>query len=189
MTTRAAIKEECATPAEDVTYQIFQPWSALDVKGSEPLDPSINEWRLLHGSKLEACKSISKDNFRLKMAGRGATWKEAGKSAGTPLYGYGVYLAESSTKADEYAEPITDGLPLDIGCCSMLVCRVVGGLCRLVDTNEFDTDELRKDILDGPYHSVFGDRMVKLKKPFREIVVYNADQVFPEYILYYKRKE
>ena len=30
--------------------------------------------------------------------------------------GYGVYLAERSTKADEYAEEIHGGLPMDEGC-------------------------------------------------------------------------
>ena len=29
----------------------------------------------------------------------------------------------------------------------------------------------RRDILDGPYHSVLGDRVVKLGKPYREVVV------------------
>ncbi|CAE7185357.1 unnamed protein product [Symbiodinium necroappetens] len=104
-----------------------------------------------------------------------------------PLYGYGVYCAESSTKADEYAEEIRGGLPSGEGCHAMLVCRVVGGLCRIVDTNEFDPDDLRQDVLDGPYHSVLGDRVVKLKKPFREIVVHDNNQIFPEFILYYKR--
>ena len=28
----------------------------------------------------------------------------------------------------------------------------------------------RRDILDGPYHSVLGDRVVKLGKPYREVV-------------------
>jgi len=43
-------------------------------------------------------------------------------------------------------------------------------------------------VLDGPYHSVFGDRVTKLGKPYREIVVYERSQVFPEFILFYRRK-
>eukprot|EP00439_Symbiodinium_sp_Y106_P011072 s2229_g1.t1 len=134
-----------------------------------------------------ASAGICASNFRLKMAGSGATWKEPGMGTGRPLYGYGVYCADSSTKADEYAEDIRGGLPSDEGCHAMLVCRVVGGLCRIVDP-------LRQDVLDGPYHSVLGDRVVKLKmlaaqevKPFREIVVHDNNQIFPEFILYYKR--
>jgi len=184
-TTRAAIKQECSSPGAPFTA--FAPLSALEVKGEEPLDASINEWRLLHGSNLAALKSICGSNFRLKLAGSGATWKDKGKKAGTPLYGYGVYCAENVTKADEYASPIEDGLPADIGCCAVLVCRAVGGLCRVVDTNEFDTEELRRDVFDGPFHSVLGDRVTKLGKPFREVVLYDSAQVFPEFLLYYRR--
>lgn len=182
-TTRAAVRQECCTPV----FEPFLPKSCLEVKGEEPLDPAINEWRLLHGSGLGALKSICGSNFRLKMAGTGATWKDSGAKAGNPLYGYGVYCAESSTKADEYSSIIEEGLPADIGCHTMLVCRVVGGLCRLVDTNEFDTEELRRDVFDGPFHSVLGDRVSKMGKPYREFVVYDCNQVFPEFLLYYKR--
>lgn len=185
--TRAAIREECKTTTA-VEHNLFQPMSSMDVKDTEPLDTEINEWRTFHGTGLAGCKGICGSNFRLKMAGTGATWKKDGEKAGTPLYGWGVYLAESSTKSDEYAEEITAGLPIDIGCHAMLVCRVVGGLTRLVDTNEFDPEDLRTEVFDGPYHSVFGDRVAKLGKPFREIVVYDNAQIFPEYILYYKRK-
>lgn len=182
-TTRAAVKSE----REDKTK--VRVWSSyLDIPGEESLDDESNEWRLMHGTSLQACKGICQSNFRLKLAGSGATWKDSGKKAGKPLYGYGIYLAESSTKADEYADVITGSLPADEGCCCMLVCRAVGGMVRLVDTNEFDTEELRTDVLDGPFHSVFGDRTSKLGKPYREVVVYDSAQVFPEYILYYMRE-
>ena len=39
-----------------------------------------------------------RSNFRLKLAGTGATWKD-GKEKGLPLYGYGAYFAECVTKA------------------------------------------------------------------------------------------
>ena len=45
----------------------------------------------------------------------------------------------------------------------------------------------RRDVLDGPFHSVLGDRVVKLGKPYREVVVHDNNQIFPEFILYYKR--
>lgn len=185
-TTRSAIKQETMS-SSGPTLQSVAPLSTFDVPLEEPLDPEVNEWRLLHGSGLQACRGICGSNFRLKLAGTGATWKAPGAGTGQPLYGYGVYLAERSTKADEYAEEIRGGLPSDEGCYAMLVCRVVGGLCRVVDTNEFDADDLRRDILDGPYHSVLGDRVVKLGKPYREVVVHDNNQIFPEFILYYKR--
>lgn len=183
--TRSAIRDECHGSGS--AFRKFSPLSAIDVADTEPLDPDINEWRLFHGTGLAGCKGICGSNFKLKMAGTGATWKSEKEKAGTPLYGWGVYLAERSTKSDEYAEEITKGLPIDVGCHAVLICRAVGGLSRLVDTNEFDTDDLRTDVFDGPYHSVFGDREAKLGKPFKEIVVYDHNQIFPEFILYYKR--
>merc|ERR1712137_693787 len=102
-------------------------------------------------------------------------WKEPGKGSGTPLYGYGIYLAEHITKADEYCEPIPEEEPIlppgsegDAFC--VLVCRVLGGRTRVVQTNEFEVDKLREDVLQGPYHSVFGDRVATLNKPYREVV-------------------
>jgi len=194
--TRSAIAEEVSSGAIE-GQNLFNPAthgaprSSLDVTGTEDLDPRINEWRLFHGTGMGGIKGISATNFNIKMAGKGATWKGKGDDAGTPLYGFGAYLAERSTKADEYCDVIKDdgkALPIDVGCCAMLVCRAVGGFSRLVDSNEFDTTELRTDVFDGPYHSVFGDRECVLKKPFREIIIYDNAQIFPEFILYYKRK-
>ena len=34
------------------------------------------------------------------------------------------------------------------------------------------------------YHAVFGDRVKTLRKPYREMVVYDAPQLFPEFVLY-----
>ena len=105
---------------------------------------------------------------------------------GTRLRRYGVYLAENSTKADEYAERISTGE--GEGLCKVLVVRAVGGLARVVDTNEFDPVALRRDIFDGPYHAVFGDRVKTLKKPYREMVIYDGAQLFPEFVLYLRPK-
>jgi hypothetical protein len=179
--TRAAIQEE--VQHESGRFEPATPMSNLSVTGTEALNPGVNEWRLFHGTSLGACQGICKTNFRLKLAGTGATWKTKGKDEGMPLYGYGVYLAESATKADEYAGRLSGE---DEGLCCMLVVRATGGLARIVETNDFDPVALRRDIFDGPYHAVFGDRVKKLGKPFREIVIYDQAQLFPEFILYFK---
>lgn len=54
------------------------------------LNKDINEVYLFHGSRAENINSIATEGFRLDKAQRG-------------LYGTGVYLAESSQKADQYA--------------------------------------------------------------------------------------
>ncbi|CAK0802313.1 unnamed protein product, partial [Prorocentrum cordatum] len=42
-------------------------------------------------------------------------------------------------------------------------------------------------VLHGRHHSVLGDRVRHLGKPFREVVIHDSDQVYPEYLLMYSR--
>ena len=58
---------------------------------------------------------------------------------------------------------------------------------KVIETNEIDKDQLKKEVFDGPYHSVFGDRVKTLGKPYREIIVYDKDQIYPEYLVLYER--
>jgi len=193
---RTAIGEECRREGEAPfaeTSVATQTFFRGCVEGT-PLDSKVNEWYLFHGTKLDACHAICSTNFRLAMAGSGATWKEKGKTKGVPLYGDGIYMAERATKADEYAgvfvnedgeETMSEsGEPLRV----MMLCRVVGGRANVVTTNEIEIDKLRADVFAGPYHSVFGDRVASLGKPFKEVVVYDKDQVYPEFLLVYERK-
>lgn len=176
---KIAIHEECARECS-VAWAPLKVESNLDL--GDPLAENCNELRVFHGTDAAACVDICQANFRVAMAGSGATWKDAGKSTGTPLYGFGLYFAERITKADEYARPIPPGTE-DEGFHMVIVCRVVAGRVNVVTTNEIDTDKLRKDVLEGPYHSVLGDRIASLGKPYRELVVYDKDQVFPEFLL------
>lgn len=176
-----AIARECTLDGE-VPYTPI----AGTVEPPFPLDAGCNEWHLFHGTSPEKCRTICATNFRLNMAGTGATWKDTGVSVGTPLYGFGVYFAEKITKADEYSAPIPPG-EVGEGCHCAVLCRVIGGRTNIVTTNEIEVDKLRRDVFDGPYHSVFGDRVSSLGKPFREVVVYDKDQCFPELLLVYTR--
>merc|ERR1712048_943028 len=112
--------------------------------------------------------------------------------SGTPLYGFGMYFAEHITKADEYSKPVGQSTIVadvpardDLFC--VLLCRLVGGRVKVVTTNEFEATKLKMDVYDGPYHAVLGDRVSKLGKPYREVVIYDKDQCYPEYLLVYKR--
>lgn len=191
---KTAITEECHGPSKGKTVMLPVEASSIEALEGEALDASINEWYLFHGSRPEALSKILSSNFRLTLAGSGATWKDPGKACGVPLYGYGLYFAERITKADEYAHPIQEGdpLPVDPGHEStfyaVLVCRVLGGRSNLVTTNEIEREKLRKDVFDEPFHSVFGDRVSSLGKPYKEVVVYDKDQTFPEYLLIYSRQ-
>jgi len=140
-----------------------------DVLGE--LDDSINEVFLWHGTNIRAGLSIAQNDFNLDWAGKGA---------GT-MYGKGLYFAESCTKADEYAKSENDGHYRDIR--ALLLCRVCVGKFHYV----LDRDETAIDVYTkGESDSTIGDR-AKSVHTYREIVIYDADQVYPEYLVIYQR--
>lgn len=132
---------------------------------------SCNEWLLFHGTNPDAIEAICGGDFTLH---------KAGSATGT-LYGRGTYFAESITKADEYASPDKNG-----DCC-VLLCRVVGGRVLYNDEVTPDADKLQNTVLSGNAHSILGDRE-KCRKTFKEYVLFDADQVYVEYALFYKRQ-
>lgn len=194
---RTAISEECAGPCKEVVHKV-RGVATSGWKLEADVDSSVNEWYLFHGSSASRCKNICSINFRLAMAGTGATWKDPGKDIGTPLYGYGIYLAERITKADEYSgilepeqaqtTPVVQ-IPEDAGpeIFTALLCRIIGGRTNVVMTNEIEVEKLREDVFQGPFNSVFGDRVTTLGKPYREVVIYDKDQCYPEFLLMYTR--
>lgn len=178
---RTAIAHECTR--QDVHFESVG--VASSAAFFPPLDPSCNEWRLFHGTGAAGARDICAQNFRLNLAGTGATWKEAGKGKGVPLYGFGLYMAERITKADEYSK---SGEKEYEGIFQVILCRVAGGRTNIVQDNEINREKLSELVFDGPHHSVLGDRVTKLGKPYREIVVYDKDQIYPEFIISYARR-
>eukprot|EP00928_Gymnodinium_smaydae_P035865 TRINITY_DN2515_c0_g1_i1.p1 TRINITY_DN2515_c0_g1~~TRINITY_DN2515_c0_g1_i1.p1 ORF type:complete len:1032 (-),score=281.11 TRINITY_DN2515_c0_g1_i1:56-2791(-) len=106
----------------------------------------------------------------------------AGDGERSRLYGRGVYLSELSGAADAESGESVGGLRC------MLLCRVVLGRPLADSALLPDVPELYRQCLDGPYHSVIG-RCEKPGTPSapRRFVVYDADQVYPELLLWYKR--
>jgi len=134
------------------------------------LDRGANEAWLFHGTNDNAAEKITSGDFLVTLAG---------SNAGT-LYGKGLYLAESVSKSDEY----TDENAYEERC--MLVCRSALGFVNYNDEANPDPNKLVKSCTKGKYHCVLGDRE-KLRDTFREIIVYDDNQVYPEYVLWYKR--
>jgi len=134
-----------------------------------------NEFYLFHGTKPSAVKAICDDDFELRMAGG---------NAGT-LYGPGLYFAESSSKSDEYADDDKEGI--FAGLYAMILCRVTCG-------NMHYTDEVRPNvqslvdscIRDKTHQSILGDRE-KCRGTYREFIVFDKDQAYPEYVIIYRR--
>lgn len=135
-----------------------------------PLSHICNEWFTFHGTNQDTMMKIMAGDFLVRTAG---------STTGT-LYGNGIYMAESITKADEYAKEDGDGL------FRAILCRVIGGAVLYNDEVDPNGDELRSKAIYGSYDSVIGDRE-KARGTYKEIVVYDADQVYPAYELVYKR--
>jgi len=138
---------------------------------AQPLMAEVNEVFLFHGTSAAAADAIATGNFKVNLAG---------SNAGT-LYGRGVYMAENATKSDEYTrERPGDQLRY------LLLCRTLLGRAYYSDTKETDPRQCEEACLRGKFHSVLGDRR-KCRGTFREFVVFDEDQVYPNYILAYKR--
>jgi hypothetical protein len=136
-----------------------------------PLDNELNEVYLWHGTSVRAALSIAQNDFRIDLAG---------SNSGT-MYGRGAYCAESSTKADEYGSDEVGGYYQ--GLYAVLLCRVCMGKMYYTTTrNEQAGDRVK----EGDYDSTLGDR-AKMTGTFREFVIYNQDQIYPEYVVLYSR--
>lgn len=129
---------------------------------------------LFHGTKPSAADSIAENAFKLSFSGT---------NKGT-LFGPGIYFAESSSKSDEYAEDDQGGIYQ--GLYATLLCRVVMGMARYNEEHRPDSAGLTKDCLHGDFHSVLGDRE-KIRGTFREFVVFDHEQAYPEFIIIYRR--
>merc|ERR1712166_1586392 len=130
-----------------------------------------HEAYLYHGTNPSSSMSILKSGFSLD---------HAGKSTGT-MFGYGVYLAECSSKSDEYATD--DGGGTYPGLRALLVCRCLVGNA-LVETEPGDYSSAAKD---GGFDCVVGDRESKVGT-YRELIFHDESQLFPEFTVIYRRQ-
>lgn len=162
---RSAVVTSSADPLEPEVLT-----SASGCSGSLGwLDNAANEHWLFHGTRVEAAQYITDGVFRMDLAGshRGS------------LYGKAVYMAECSSKADEYAHPDDQGIH------RMLICRAALG-CILIERNKDPNPPGFEELAQAGYNSVCGDRWAAVGT-FREFVVYDPSQIYPEYIIYYRR--
>jgi hypothetical protein len=143
---------------------------ASSLSGRHFLIQACNEWLLFHGTNEKAAQGIASGDFTMRLAGT---------ATGT-LYGRGTYFADSFTKADEYAQKARDGT-----CCA-LICRAVGGAVLYNDEVTPDAQALTDAVTRGQFDSILGDRE-KCRGTFKEYVLFDADQVYVEYVIYYRR--
>lgn len=143
----------------------------------------IGEMYLLHGTNIRSSLKIAHEDVRLDLS----------KSGGA--LGPGLYLAESATKADEYASDAAAGCvsgstpdPYYRGIFAMLVMRACLGKPKV--TNRFLSDTEKPKVKSDVFHrklydSIVGDR--RSAGTFREFCLYDPDQVYVEYLVLYER--
>ncbi|CAE8623183.1 unnamed protein product [Polarella glacialis] len=164
--------QACKTLANLARGQPFHSvWRDAQGVSADPIDTKINEFYLFHGTGPEAATAITEGDFRMDLAG---------SNAGT-LYGRGIYFSESTGKSDEYSRQDSRGL------CPVLVCRVTLGRILYTDEEYPDTRQLVRSCVAGNTHSVLGDRE-KIRNTFRELIVFDSDQAYPEFIVWYARE-
>lgn len=129
-----------------------------------------NEAFLFHGTNPTSAISILGTSFKVDFAGG---------AAGT-MFGPGVYLAEASTKSDEYAQDDVEGAYK--GLFAMLICRAVCGSSFVTEKPGNYADQ----VTSGNFDSVLGDRE-KAVGTYREFIFFNEASIYPEYVVFYTR--
>jgi len=188
MFAKTAISQDCARAAS-VEFSYVPALSSFDLDSG--LSTGCNEWRLLHGTSEASARNICSSGFEKGLVGTGGSLRSSGRKTGVPMFGSGVYAAERITKADEYAAPTFDS-ELHAHLNAVLLLRCVGGRVKVMQTKCANTtqmlEEVRMDVHMGPCHSLVFDGHQKLGKPYREFVIYDERQCFPEFLLLYNRK-
>ena len=98
------------------------------------------------------------------------------------MFGPGIYLAESSTKADEYARDDAGG-EYD-GLYAVLVCKALLGRSYVTE----QPGDFRDPVLKGEFDHVLGDRE-KAVGTFREFIFFHDASIYPEYAVFYRREK
>uniref|UniRef100_A0A2C9LI78 Poly [ADP-ribose] polymerase n=1 Tax=Biomphalaria glabrata TaxID=6526 RepID=A0A2C9LI78_BIOGL len=154
----------------------------LDDFMKRDLCPEINECYVLHGTKVERIGGLSDRGLNLRQADPNA------------MFGKGIYTTDSSTKADQYADSPVHRRPLNYRNKLILSRVLLGNVYLCKEKPRQDEQKLSgppclnclKDMCrcNGPkFDSVLGERYLR----FREFVTYDTSNIYPEYVITYKR--
>ncbi|WAQ98783.1 PAR15-like protein [Mya arenaria] len=135
--------------------------------------PEVNEGYLFHGTKEDRINGVVTQGLDPRLA------------QGHAVLGQAIYLAESSTKADQYTDNRTKtGLKM------FLVRACLGNIhlvnkCRKLKRPPCTETACLSDTCDHEkrFHSVVEEEQFI----FREFVVYDSNLVYPEYLISYDR--
>ncbi|KAK6976308.1 poly [ADP-ribose] polymerase [Biomphalaria glabrata] len=147
----------------------------------------INEHYLFHGTKGSAVTNITTNGF------------DPGCSKTLSMFGQAVYAAERFTKADQYSDDKTSRKPNGSELTLILARMLLGNVFVCDENHKWLEKKVGRKFKKPPcmhcledlcicfqnehYDSVMGDG----KWLFREFVVYDGSQCYPEYVIKYKR--
>ena len=137
------------------------------------IDPT-KEVILFHGTKMDVMPSVMKQGVLMEYASKG-------------LFGRALYFAESAQKSDQYSDPNHCDLRRDEHL-TLLVCRVALGR-----VNYFQPQHEIDPVPHG-FDSTIGMLIEDNNQPsgyrqlaFREFTLIKEDQIYPQYVVIYKR--
>ncbi|XP_053399094.1 protein mono-ADP-ribosyltransferase PARP14-like isoform X2 [Mercenaria mercenaria] len=140
------------------------------------IHPEINEHYMFHGTVESVADTIIKQGLDCRLGGAAA------------MFGQGVYAAESSTKSDQYADPISNRTSSEKKMFLIRMC--LGKMYVEKSAKTFARAPCMHCCMDkcsckdnSFFDSVVGDGGWN----FREFVVYDRTQVYPEYLITYVR--
>jgi len=137
-----------------------------------PSDDDAHCVWLFHSINMEAVEEVTNSSFDVDQAGE----------PGDTLYGRGIYFSECCSRVDELTQDVDrEGLRC------MLLCRVTLGNVLVDDALLPDVARVVRQCVEGRYHSVQGNRDKHNPTGLRDFVVYDKDQVYPEFLLWYRR--
>lgn len=166
---------------------------------TKKIDDKSNEYYLFHGTKWEVINIVKKKGFD----------ERVGSTSG--MFGAGIYFAENSSKSNQYVPcpQCGKGAIFTDGICTcnlistqnygMLMCRVIlGDIHIALDYNSEQYKGTKKHPIRRPpyklndmelYDSIMGESINNggSKLNYREFIIYDRFQVYPEYILYFDR--
>jgi len=174
---RQAIREargEClASPSAEGAARTSR--SDLPLCARARLAAGLNEVYLWHGCSPQVITSIAERGFPVQ-PGRGGTGRCEG------MFGDGYYFVDSASKADEHSEDDKEGYYS--GHYAMLLCRVLLGATGVLEGADLHAHE--KVGRDREFDSVVGYQEAS-DGTFREFVVQERTQIYPEYAIIYER--
>jgi len=167
-----ALRNSCQAVCDMEGSGEVKTMAVLSDEYRKQLSKDVNEFYLFHGTSPTGAFGIQESGFQLNLAG----------SATGTMFGPGAYFAECCSKSDEYAKCDVSGV--FAGVYAFLLCRVVCG--EMFRITRSDIPAVQTALRTHKFDAVLGDREAVVGT-YREFVVFSEAQIYPEYVVLYKR--